>query len=126
MQWALRKVSALFVLGYLYCEKSLAAAAPAESSVNQLTQSGEYAKIRKTKFGVDQMEHRVAMISIIAQETEGVEQLNALLHEYAPYIIGRMGIPYRQRGAMAIGWPLIMSLTCISVPPGFNVCAKPV
>ena len=44
------------------------------------------------------MEHRVAMISIIAQETEGVEQLNALLHEYAPYIIGRMGIPYRQRG----------------------------
>ena len=44
------------------------------------------------------MEHRVAMISIIAQETEGVEQLNALLHEYAPYIIGRMGIPYRRRG----------------------------
>ena len=44
------------------------------------------------------MEHRVAMISIIAQETEGVEQLNALLHEYAPCIIGRMGIPYRQRG----------------------------
>ena len=44
------------------------------------------------------MEHRVAMISIIAQETEGVEQLNALLHEYAPYIIGRMGIAYRLRG----------------------------
>ena len=59
--------------------KCLAASATAESNVNQLTQSGEYAKIRKTKFGVDQMEHRVAMISIIAQETEGVEQLNALL-----------------------------------------------
>ena len=50
------------------------------------------------------MEHRVAMISIIAQETEGVEQLNALLHEYAPYIIGRMGIPYRQLDIPAKEW----------------------
>lgn len=44
------------------------------------------------------MEHRVAIISIIAQETEGVEQLNSLLHTFGQYIIGRMGIPYRQRG----------------------------
>ena len=48
------------------------------------------------------MEHRVAMISIIAQETEGVEQLNALLHEYAPYIIGRMGLPYPKRNVSLI------------------------
>ena len=47
--------------------KSLAASATAESNANQLTQSGEYAKIGKTRFGVGQMEHRVAMISIIAQ-----------------------------------------------------------
>lgn len=44
------------------------------------------------------MENRVAVISIIALDTTGVEQLNALLHEYGAYIIGRMGIPYRQRG----------------------------
>ena len=48
------------------------------------------------------MEHRVAMISIIAQETEGVEQLNALLHEYGSYIFGRMGIPCRERGVNVV------------------------
>ena len=32
------------------------------------------------------------------ENTQSVEQLNALLHEYGAYIIGRMGIPYRERG----------------------------
>lgn len=41
------------------------------------------------------METRVAVISIIVEEPESVEQLNACLHEYGSYIIGRMGIPYR-------------------------------
>ena len=44
------------------------------------------------------METRVAVISIIVENNETVEQLNALLHEYGQIIIGRMGIPYRQRG----------------------------
>ena len=41
------------------------------------------------------METRVAVISIIVENPESVEVLNALLHEYSAYIIGRMGIPYR-------------------------------
>lgn len=41
------------------------------------------------------METRVAVISIIVEEPDSVEQLNACLHEYGSYIIGRMGIPYR-------------------------------
>ena len=44
------------------------------------------------------MENRVAVISIIVQDEEAVKQLNALLHEYAQYIIGRMGLPYREKG----------------------------
>ena len=44
------------------------------------------------------METRVAVMSIIVEQTETVDALNALLHDYGDYIIGRMGIPYRKRG----------------------------
>ena len=44
------------------------------------------------------METRVAVMGIIVEETNSVETLNALLHEYGAYIIGRMGIPYRAKG----------------------------
>ena len=43
------------------------------------------------------METRVAVMSIIVENPASVEPLNGLLHEYGEYIIGRMGIPYRQR-----------------------------
>ena len=43
------------------------------------------------------MEKRVALISIIVESPESVDKLNALLHEYGQYIIGRMGIPYREK-----------------------------
>ena len=43
------------------------------------------------------METRVAVMSIIVENPASVEPLNALLHEYGEHIIGRMGIPYRQR-----------------------------
>ena len=48
------------------------------------------------------METRVAVVSIIVEDQGSVEQLNALLSEYASFIIGRMGIPYRQRGINVI------------------------
>lgn len=44
------------------------------------------------------METRIAVMSIIVEKDGAVEQLNAILHEYREYIIGRMGIPYRERG----------------------------
>ena len=43
------------------------------------------------------METRIALIGIIVENPDSVEQLNHLLHEYGSYIIGRMGIPYRVR-----------------------------
>ncbi len=43
------------------------------------------------------MESRVAVISIIVENTESVEQINQILHDHSEYIIGRMGIPYRVR-----------------------------
>jgi putative iron-only hydrogenase system regulator len=43
------------------------------------------------------METRVAVIGIIVENLDMAERLNAVLHEYGEYIIGRMGIPYRKR-----------------------------
>lgn len=43
------------------------------------------------------MQTRVAVMGIIVENTDSVEQLNHLLHEYGHYIIGRMGIPYLAR-----------------------------
>ena len=43
------------------------------------------------------METRVALLSIIVDKKNSVEKLNALLHEYGEYIIGRMWLPYKKR-----------------------------
>lgn len=44
------------------------------------------------------METRVAVISIIIENQQSVQPMNEILHQYGEYIIGRMGIPYRQKG----------------------------
>jgi len=44
------------------------------------------------------MEKRIAVISIIVEDTNSVEKLNNILHEYGNYVIGRFGLPYRERG----------------------------
>ena len=43
------------------------------------------------------METRVAVIGIIVEDIDSTEKLNLLLHDYGCYIIGRMGIPYREK-----------------------------
>lgn len=48
------------------------------------------------------METRVAVLAIIVREADSVAGLNDLLHQYGGYIIGRMGVPYRQRGVNII------------------------
>ena len=52
------------------------------------------------------METRIAAISLIVEEPGSVEALNGILHEYAPYVLGRMGIPYREKG---------MNIICVAV-----------
>ena len=48
------------------------------------------------------MDSRVAVISIIVEDDNAVDALNHLLHESGEYIIGRLGIPYRQRNVNII------------------------
>ena len=48
------------------------------------------------------MDTRVAVISIIVEQEDAIEELNALLHEARQYIVGRMGIPYQPKGISII------------------------
>ena len=43
------------------------------------------------------MESRVALIGIIVENEDAVEKLNCVSHEYGRYIVGGMGIPYREK-----------------------------
>ena len=44
------------------------------------------------------MDKRISVISIIVYERDQAAKVNAVLHEYADYIIGRMGLPYEEEG----------------------------
>jgi putative iron-only hydrogenase system regulator len=48
------------------------------------------------------MENRIAAVSVIVEDPESVEALNGILHGYSAYVIGRMGIPYREKGISVI------------------------
>ena len=48
------------------------------------------------------MDSRIAAVSILVEEPGSVEALNSLLHEYSAYILGRMGIPDREKGVSII------------------------
>lgn len=48
------------------------------------------------------MENRVALIGIVVEDMEATEKINAVLHEYNKHLIGRLGIPYRERGIAII------------------------
>ena len=48
------------------------------------------------------MDSRVAVVGIIVEKPESAEKVNAVLHSYGSYIIGSMGIPYREKGISII------------------------
>ena len=48
------------------------------------------------------METRVAIIGIIVENPDSVSQINDILHEVRDYVVGRMGIPYRERNISII------------------------
>lgn len=50
----------------------------------------------------NQSNTRIALIGIVVENPDSSEQINTILHEYGPYIIGRMGIPYHKRALSLI------------------------
>ena len=47
-------------------------------------------------------ETKVALLGIIVEDKNNIEQANEILHEYSNFIVGRMGIPYHARGISII------------------------
>lgn len=45
---------------------------------------------------------RIGVAAIVIDETKAIEEVNKVLHDYSSIIIGRMGIPYRERGISVI------------------------
>lgn len=48
------------------------------------------------------METKIALIGIIVEDVQAVERVNTLLHQYSDYIVGRMGLPYREKNVNII------------------------
>lgn len=48
------------------------------------------------------MENKIAVLAIIVSEQNAVETVNALLHDFREYVVGRMGIPYRLKNVNII------------------------
>lgn len=48
------------------------------------------------------METKIALLGIVVENKESIGKLNAILHEYGDYIVGRMGIPYPKRNVAVI------------------------
>lgn len=61
---------------------------------------------------------RVALLGIIVENPDSVERLNAVLHNYGSYIVGRMGIPYKQRDIAVISVVLDAPADVISALSG--------
>ena len=64
------------------------------------------------------MDTRIALIGIILESRESVDSLNHLLTEFGDYIIGRMGIPYREKGIHVISVALDAPNNVISALSG--------
>ena len=48
------------------------------------------------------MDNRIGVVGIVVEDLTSASDVNAILHEYASIIVGRMGIPYRERGLSVI------------------------
>ncbi len=68
--------------------------------------------------GGSNMETRVAVVGIIVEDINSAEKLNEILHDYGQYIVGRMGIPYRERGINVISLVVDAPQTEISAMTG--------
>lgn len=55
------------------------------------------------------MDKKLAVVAIIVENPDSVEKVNALLHEYREYVIGRMGLPHRERKVSVIS--IVMDTT---------------
>lgn len=66
----------------------------------------------------DNLETRVSIIGIIVENTDSINKLNEILHNYGQYIIGRMGIPYGKKNVNIISIALDAPIDIINTLSG--------
>ncbi len=81
---------------------------------NNFSEPKELLQQRKDIF----MNEKVAVIGIFIQNINAAAQVNHLLHEYADYIIGRIGVPYRAKKLNIISVIICASPDIISALSG--------
>ena len=64
------------------------------------------------------MDTRIAVLSIIVEDMEKTAELNQIIHEFSEYVVGRMGIPYREKGVNIISLVLDAPQNVISTLSG--------
>lgn len=69
-------------------------------------------------FMEEKMDKRVALIGIVIEQYESAEKMNHILHEYGEYVIGRMGIPYREKNMNIISVAVDAPMDIISTLSG--------
>ena len=47
-------------------------------------------------------EKRIAVLSVIVEDRSVTDKLNGYLSEFGEYVVGRMGIPYREKGVSVL------------------------
>ena len=55
------------------------------------------AKVRLRVKELYMTEKRLAVLSIIVEDRSASAEINALLSEFGDYIVGRLGVPYREK-----------------------------
>lgn len=48
------------------------------------------------------MDKRIGVIGIVIEELTHITEVNDILHQYGNVIVGRMGVPYKERGVNVI------------------------
>ena len=67
---------------------------------------------------IKQEDNRVALMGIIVEDTEAAARINGLLHEYGSYIVGRLGLPYREKSLNIISIVLDAPQSVVSALSG--------
>ncbi|QIB27017.1 TM1266 family iron-only hydrogenase system putative regulator [Caloranaerobacter azorensis] len=48
------------------------------------------------------MKNRIGVVGIVIENIENADKVNSILHDFANIIIGRIGIPYREKNVSVI------------------------
>lgn len=67
---------------------------------------------------MEQQENRLAMLAVVVENPASVEALNGLVHDFAAHIIGRFGLPCKERGVSLVSFAMDAPVSVISALSG--------